>query len=738
MLGFFMAGPLDQQPNDVGVIFVPPASLTDPRVPTAEELSLSVQIQQSALLRQQHKIGWQRYPVLGFTAARQLSITNGEAIVPGYPGVLAIDSTAITLPSLPDTTNTYLRTDWLYLLSFTAEVGQQQDPILGQYTFQYTEIGGSNVSTITKENTRRLRAFWCIIWSAVPTSIEALLALLPNAGDKKQLQILDTSALGFEVGGVRVYARDPRLTQHPYVVLPGSMQLLEVSQVRRAQRQNNRGYIHGSLGEAALGSIFNLVTTAPLIQTQDLESQMRERLRGIFSGMVQPGRASNYAIQNLTASPNGGNPDFPGEGAAAPNGSICLANGQRVSFTNQAIVEKRAAIRIGSVSNNGSGRALITVSLNSPIAGSFFSGNRSDHKIYSATGLEQSERGTFRQLGSSSSLVWEGDVNSTILPGQTAFVVPGIFYPAGSGFSVPFERVVRWWRNNVELDPLNIREAATNDVLSYTEPANNGSYFGVFGRERAALHYILRKVLITSDGSGIAAIPAEVRGCFAFIQGVAERIDAPIVTGLPPNTTLSALVYEAVDPTEVWQFMMLYPEYQGTQETSFLNGSTVVSRPLLFAHTQGGGCSVYQGDADTRLSAIAMHLPAVGSGIPAYRLNAPIQVAGEPYPGPITLRELPILPAPALALPTPGQILTVQAASTTQGRSLSIRLLSNGQPLGFRTPQLQGRAEYQAVVSFVVRKGDQQRIVVLTRNTNGGENCPANSDQFTAIDTFRF
>ena len=201
-----MPSPLDQKPNDVGVIFVPPASRNDPRVPTAEELSLSVRIQQSGLARQQHEAGWLRYPALSFTAARQLSITDGQALMPGYPGSLNINSTALTLPALPDTTNVYLRTDWLYLLSFSAEVGQQQSPILGQYTFQYTEItqegSQGDTSTITKENTRRIRAFWCWVWSATPITTATLLALLPNAGSNKQLQILDTSALGFDLGNL--------------------------------------------------------------------------------------------------------------------------------------------------------------------------------------------------------------------------------------------------------------------------------------------------------------------------------------------------------------------------------------------------------------------------------------------------------------------------------------------------------------------------------------------------------
>jgi hypothetical protein len=196
--------------------------------------------------------------------------------MPGYPGRLSINSSAITLPALPDTTNIYLRTDWIYLLSFAAEVGQQQSQILGQYTFQYSEIGGGDTSTITKENTRRMRAFWGLAWSAVPLTTAMLLALLPNSGSNKQLQISDTSAQGFALGDVRVYARDPNLTQNPYVVYPDSVQLLELTQVRRAQRQNNRGYVHGPAGEAPLLPIFNLVTTAPVLQQQDLESRVRE------------------------------------------------------------------------------------------------------------------------------------------------------------------------------------------------------------------------------------------------------------------------------------------------------------------------------------------------------------------------------------------------------------------------------------------------------------------------------
>ena len=728
-----MVGPLDQRENDVGVIFVAPMSEHDPRVPTADELSLSSKIARSLAVRLNQKPGWLRHPGFSISGTRQVNISGGQAIVPGYPGVLQIN-TSVTIPAIADSSQSLLRTDRLYIVTFVSEVGEIQDPILGQYTFDYTE-DGEEVATTTKENTRRMRAFWVVVWSATEIGVANFLNALPSTDI---LTINDTSGIGFQLGDYRVYGRDPNLGAYGYKIFRDSVNMLELVAVRRAQRHNNLGYIHGPTGEAGLNTQFNLVLTGPSAQDEDLESLHLRRVREIFSGSAGGGKGFDYAVQNLSASPNGGNPNFPGVGAGAPNGTACIANGQRVSFSNQAIIEKRTAIRIDAATDNGFGRALITVSLNSPIQGSFFSANRLDHRIYSQDGVEQSERGTFRQLGSPNALVWEGDANSTILPGQRVYCSPGIFYPAGSGFPIPFRQILNWWRNSIQLSAGNLRDAASNDLAEYAEPVGNGTYIGVLGSERAALHYILKKVLVTSNSAGILVIPDDARGNFAFIQGRPGRIDRPIVTGVAPNTTFNALVYEAPAPVDVWQFMMLVPDYQGTGEVSWINGATIVSRPLCFIHTQGGGGSVFQGDAETRLSPIAMHLPVVSGGVPAFRLNAPVQLAGEPYPGPVTLRQLPLISGSGLALPMPGQVLSAQVAQNPQPRSLSMRLLANGQMIGFRSPILQNNAEFQMVVSFVAQQANgDRRIVVMARNTRGGENCVADSDQGTAIDLFR-
>jgi hypothetical protein len=133
-----------------------------------------------------------------------------------------------------------------------------------------------------------------------------------------------------------------------------------------------------------------------------------------------------------------------------------------------------------------------------------------------------------------------------------------------------------------------------------------------------------------------------------------------------------------------------------------------------------------------------MHLPAIAApSIPPYRFNVPVQILGEPYPGPITLREHPLLPAPGLALPAPGQTISLGAATQVQSRSLKAEVMVDGRLMGFRSPILASRAEFQAVLMFVAEKGSDRRMVIVTRNTSGGENIPVDSDQQTAFDTFR-
>jgi len=737
-----MPSPLDRQNHDLGIIFVPPESPTDPRVPTAEEATLNTEIIVRSLQAARLETGWQSYPVLNFTNGKQLNIASGKAILPSYPGVLSL-TTEVIIAALDSTVSTIKQDHWLYLVSLNAEVGAEQDTVLGEYSFQYRDRTNHQIATINKENTRRQRAFWCLVLSPNPLTVaDDFLGFLPSVDGKRRLGITNTSAVGFGLSTIRIYARDPNFKEGvTYRVIEQGTAFLELCRIRRLQNFSDRGYTWGHGGEGDLNSSYHLVNTAPLVSdSRDLDSKTRERIQQIFAGRAGKGFAYARAVQNLSAGLSGGNPGFSGESAASPNGSVALANDQRVSFTNQAIVQKYGC-QIVTATNNGSGSPLVACNLNtnSP-SGSFFSGNRLDHKIYSANGVEQSAFGSFSNLGGTGSLVWVGDPNSSILPGQSVYVVPGIFFPAGSGLSIPFEGVERVWLNAAAFASANIRAADTSDLAAYEDPANNEDYIAVLGRERAALHYILKKANVTTNGAGTAFIPATERGCFAFIQGVSGRIDAPVRTGLAPNTTYKALIYYPPRSTEIWQLLLRYPEYQGTSPTEpdFLDGATIANRPLFFLHTQGGGGAVHQGEASTRLSPIAMHLPqASGAIVPSYRFNAPTQVSGEPYAGPITLREYPLLPAPGFALPAPGQVLSLSAATSPQGRSIKGKLLADGKQMGFRTPILARGSEFQAVVAFAVTKNGRERLVIIAANTFGGENIAIDSDAQAGFDTFR-
>jgi hypothetical protein len=733
-----MASPLDKQSHDMAVIFVPPANATDLRAPTAEEATLNSQVLTDQIVRSRRELGWLKVPSFSFSQTRRLSIANGHAILPVYPGILELN-TSVSLPSLPDTTSVLSQNQRLSLVAFHAEVGMSQDAVLGQMSWDYVIRQTNQITPVVKENTRRLRAFWLIVWSASTITAADFVNLLTSTLTGRSLSLTDTSDLGFSLGPTRIYARDPNLTIASYRIFPDSVQVMELCQVRRMQNHTNEGYTWGHQGEGVLDPAFHLFTTSPRVATIDAEAAMRLRLRQLFSG--QPGLDGNYnrSVQNLLASSVGNNPGFPGKAAASLNGSTCLANSQRVTFTNQAIVDRLGCQSV-QVARTAENDPIITLTVAS--SGAVFSGDRRDHRIYDANGIEQSERGTFVGLGTGQ-LIWIGDStdsNSSLSSGNIAYVNFGISYPAGSGFSIPFDVIERVWRNGIELPSGTIRVAYKDDLDGYLEPTGGSNFIVVTGRERAAIHYILKKCSLQASSTGVLKFPNDELGCLAFVQGVAGRINAPVKTGLTPNATYNALVYYPPRVSEVWQFLARYTEYQGSgnTEATFLADATIISRPLLFLHTQGSGAAVHQGEAETRYSPIALHLPAVENPtIPAYRFNARVQLAGEPRQGPITLREIIPLPAAGLCLPSPGQTLSLETATASHSRSLKGKLLVNGQVVGFRVPQLAGKAEFQAVLSFVVEKAGERRLVVATRNTVGLENCPLNSDQQTAIDIFR-
>lgn len=740
------ANPLDLQPHDLGVKFMPPASQTDPRVPMAEEFALSSEIF-IELWRSSRRQGWKTLPKFE-TNIRKLKVT-GSAQLKIYRDILNLD-TSVTIPALENTGSVIKRDDYLSLVSFCAEVGAIQDAALGQISFRYRHPLNQTIETIRKENSRRYRSFWMLVLtSSLPTADTLLNGMTTEANGDRRLAIANTLETGFTLTpGVQVYARDSRLTSGvAYPIIPDSIEFLPLCLIRRLQNYQEDGFTYGYGGEEPLEVGVHVISIAKSLDEGEIMNRVRGRIQDICAGV--PGQGSSYkrTILNLVAGQVAGNPGKAGQSASSPNGSVCLANDQRVTFTNQAVAQQWSVVRVtagnGGAGSGGRLRGLLAVGLNTNApSSSVFSEVREDHKIYTADGVEQSTLGTFSNLGGSGSLQWLAGENSSIVPGTVAYFVPSVRYPAGSGFNLPFAKCEKAWKDGVAIAPENIRQGYEGDIDGYQDPFGNEGFIVVMGPERAALHYLYKKVIITTDGSGVAVIPPNESGCFAFIQGRTGRINSPVCTGLKPNTAYQALIYYPPRSTESWQFQFAYCEYQGIglNNADWIDGATVVSPALFFVHTQGGGLSVHQGQAATRYSPISFHLPSVTNPpVPSYRFDAPIQLMGEPYLGPDTNRELPLMPGFGLAIPTPGQRLGLQKNSGVQARSLNATLNVNNQPVGFRTPVLQSKSPFQAVMYFAAQKGDEMRLVVVTYNSLGTESASVVADSRTgcAIDLFR-
>lgn len=731
---------LERSLNDLAVKQQANTSPVDIRVPTADEFALDSEITAHYIRSSRLDLGFMSPPALSIQAGGILSL-SGQALIPVYPGITSIE-TQLQIPALSSAAATILRKDNLYLVGFAAEVGAEQDDQLGTFSFQYRSPSAS-IETLQKENTRRYRAFWVLVYGENELTLENFVGLLTleQTGDRR-LTFANTTTAGFVRGGYRIYALDSNLKSgSTYIILSDLVDILRVCQIRRIQNFPTRGYTWGGGGEETLENDFNLLDASKIVSVSGIGNLAREAIFRIFSGKVGKGFGYTRSVQNLAAGPVAGNPGRSGESAGSPNGSVCLANDQRVSFSNE---ERRQSysVQILSTVNNGSGSAIVTAILNSNSpAGSRFSERRGDHKIYTASGSEESALGNFTIT--SNSLTWTAGPNSTITPGAQIYFVPSVIYPAGSGFSIAFSSVERAWvgiqgQSLSEISSQNIRVGYSSDIDNYQDPAEGGSYFVVVGPERAALHYILRKISITTDSVGVALIPGTARGCFAFVQGRSGRIDAPIVKDLAPNTTYNALIYHPPRSTESWQLQLKYSEYQGlgNGHVDFLEGAEVAAEPFLYVHSQGGGCSVYGGESTFRFSPISMHLPAMSLGVQSYSLNMPMQSYGDPYGGPDSFIPSPVNPAPGLALPKVGQRITYETRVGSNSRSMSVAVQFDGLIGGFKSPRMNKDEPFQSVLGIPLRKGNTYRLLLATHNGIGAKSISLDTSLLTAIDLF--
>lgn len=727
-----MPSPLDRQPHDLAVRQMAPLSPTDLRVPTAEEFDLDskIGIQLFRASRSEHQ--WLDRPSFEMPNPGRVGI-EGLLLPIGSPTPIAID-TQIVIPPLADTFTQVDRRDSLHFVGFTAEVGELEDPLLGQFSYGFP--GG--VMSLAKENTRRYRYFWVLCYriGGLDLDVSDIIAAI---GASKSLPVDNLLDVGFSRSGYQFYAKDPHLTAgKTYKILPDTIDILPILAVDRRQNLTLNGYSYGLNGESAtIDALSNLATRSDREYAERMSEISSERLLEIASGRV--GKLGRYtrAVINFSVGANPGNPGYLGISALSPNGSHATANDQRIAFTNQPIVETRQAYPV-TATLAANGNILIATGLNTNAPpGSIFSGDKTLHKIYKSDGTEQSQYGTWSNLAGTGGLQWLGTSNSSLVEGETAYVVPAVEYPAGSGFELPFLKVERAWRNAVPIAVENLRVGWEDDLSAYDDPAAGEDYILVFGAERLALHYIYRKVSVTIGANGVATLPSGVNGCFAFIDGVSGRIDSPTRSGLPPGTR-NALIYHAPDSADTWQIQVRYPEYQGLDYASIpdLAGGIICGESIVCAHSQGGGGSVFGGELATRYRPIAFHLPDPGTGIPSYTLDTPIQLAGEEYRGPISWREIELLSATAGVMPTIGSTIAFGNQIGTYKRSINAKVTSQEEPLSFYAPLLANRKPYQIVVMIPIRTEAGYYSIIATKNTVGGENILLDPATGTGIDIF--
>jgi hypothetical protein len=135
-----------------------------------------------------------------------------------------------------------------------------------------------------------------------------------------------------------------------------------------------------------------------------------------------------------------------------------------------------------------------------------------------------------------------------------------------------------------------------------------------------------------------------------------------------------------------------------------------------------------------------MHLPRINdAAIPAYSLDAPMQLFGEPYNGPMTFRQIVPLPGNALSLPSPGMRLNFIPGSIGLGSGVSLngKLMGDGSLIGCRSPLLEGRKPFLIVIGFIANKNGEDRLVLMSRTTAGSQDIPCDSSQQTGFDVFR-
>jgi hypothetical protein len=739
---------VDIKPNDTEVLWVKPQSDTDARVPTADELAAGTRLVSQQL--QSSRMALRPSGVLNrptFTSTgKNVIIPSGLRYWAGNHPQLSVIGQAhtLSLPALADTVSSVSRYDRIYLCAFSAEVDDTIDP---DVRLEFTWRNQSDVlQTVTKENTRRVRDYYAFVWASGITNASTLLAALQTPSGHRLT--VTKSAAGAAAGALRIYPLDPNLVDGTtYPVISDSLELIELVRVWRVQATNQQGYFWGRTGEGNFEPDFHLQPSYRYVGEgyQDLQNRAREALWRLMRGdTLSDTPSKDRSVQNLVNGQVGTNLSAPGVATASPNGSTALANEQRVTFTNEAIAQTLFCLPVVTTDSGGNAVATVNFAGNSP-AGSQFSA--SGHAIYDEAGADISGDGTFTGGGGTGALTWTAGGGASISPGDTAYLIPSIDYPSGSGFPTAGD-IESVYLNSTALDGGNVRELSTDAPTTYENPAGSEDHIVVMDKGRAALAYILKKFTVSADGSGVVAMPGTARGVIAFISGTGApttRQDLPVITGLSAGASYDLLCYHAPPGSEQWQFQIKAARYAGSGESPWLNGARVATSPIAIAHSQIGGNTYSLGDASIQHEALGFRLPINNhaSAIDGHTFNSKLQLTGEADPGNLAFREIP-LPSggSGVAQFRPGQVLAVQSVGGAQSQGLAAALQADGVALGSMKPKLQGDTGYQLAISVGLEKDGDYRLLVVVCNggtPNQVNYLPFSSDgpAYSALDTFK-
>lgn len=449
---------------------------------------------------------------------------------------------------------------------------------------------------------------------------------------------------------------------------------------------------------------------------------------------------NTVSVFNLfaTASPY---PARLGAIAVSPNGSSAIANGQRLTFSNRIVSERRAAVTQLAVLNNGATRIIINLANGSPIDTNFHP-VVSFHEIYIANGQDVTATGSFVISNNDSTLTWTAAANSPVAVNTRVWVKLAINYPEASGLDDGVGTFDTGWISNVAIDKANFRPLS-RDLTKYESPALGQNFIVVYERTTAAIETVYRKVSVTSSATGVLTLPIGSSGCFAFIEEEeSARIDSPIITGKLPNTVYNALIYYAIAASDLWQIQATKRSYQGTQDKAFLNGAIFATQPRLYIHSQGGGKSIPATFASLGNNAIATWLPTVDDPLYSrYLFNEPIKEIGESASTiNLTFRSLPVDPAGLPAYPILGRSIKVLDRDTEHERAIAGALANTTDRVYAITMPWISTPFYQCVLTFVALKGNVAMLVIATLNCAAPPDNPQNlvfdSDLEMAIDTF--